>query len=93
MYKPKKIKFQNDFLIITASRNETVLFFKAYDGRKIRAELTKSNTTPKQAEKIAPILEKLIKRVYDMGFYDGHKKGKEDGAINIQKELKKLLNI
>ena len=88
-----KIKFENDFLTIRALKNLTYLHFNLEDGRKIRAELTKNNTTPKQAEKLAPLLESLIKRVYFIAHLDGFIEGKKAGKTETQNEIKKILNI
>ena len=90
-----KLLYENDNILIksvrpqySCDRDKYSFFIFKVDDKKVRVEFADTTITPKMAEKLAPMFEKIVVRVYAYG----HSKGYEDGAKAKSDEFRNKIN-
>lgn len=89
-----EILYQDDDIVI---KNyliaEIVILYKYDNDKSFRINNITKTMTKEMAEFIAPLLKCVINRTYNYAHSQGYQAGKSAGVDEIQKNVKKLLNI
>lgn len=92
----RELLFKNKRMMIKYCNKYGTLFSiqpQGQEGRHITIYFYDDKIDAKQAEQIAPILEKIFDRVYIVASADGYHAGEETAIKKIQNQFKKLLGI
>lgn len=64
-----------------------------YFDNRIRIDTRLKQPTNEQCEYIAPLLKVVCTRMYKVGYSDGYDEGREEGVLELQNNIKRLLGV
>lgn len=82
----------DEIMIINSSITGDYYYYK-YNNRNVKIELGELGLTKEEAEKLAPLLKGITKRLISYAYTEGYTNGLKDGTEYIKEQFKILLDI